>query len=168
MFPEKTREVSIASLPPTRSATVLTNTIHNKSPTRHETLLGIPRHIRHPHAHNQTRHRREKPNQSIPRQRRGTSLAPLAFPDHGAASHDGQASEHKHDQTDVLEEQAGVAGGEGGDEADGAEGHLPEEGGGGGVAEGADYEGTEGGDCAVYWKGRGLVFRVLGEKAGWK
>lgn len=116
----------------------LTNTIHNKRPARHKTLLRIPRHIRHPHAHNQTRHRREETDQSIPRERRGAAFAPLAFPDHGAAGHDGQTSEHEHDQADVLEEQAGVAGGEGGDEADGAERHLPEEGGGGGVAKGAD------------------------------
>lgn len=116
----------------------LTNTIHNERPARHKTLLGIPRHIRHPHAHNQTRHRREEPNQRVARQRRGAALTPLAFPDHGAAGHDGQAGEHEHDQADVLEEQAGVAAGEGGDEADGAEGHLPQEGGEGVVAEGAD------------------------------
>jgi len=126
------------SLLPTSSATVLTNTIHNKRPTRHKTLLRIPRHIRHPHAHNQTCHRREEPNQRVARERRGAALAPLAFPDHGAAGHDGQAGEHEHDQADVVEEQARVAAGEGGDEADGAEGHLPEEGGEGIVAEGAD------------------------------
>ena len=136
----------------------LTDTIHPKNPTRHKTLLRIPRHIRHPHAHDQTRHRCKEPNQSIPRERRGASLAPLAFPDHGAAGHDGQTSEHEHDQADVLEQQAGVAGGEGGDEADGAERHLPEEGGEGGVAEGADDEGAEGGDCAVDWGVVSLVY----------
>lgn len=141
------------SLLPTSSATTLTNTIHDKRPTRHKTLLRIPRHIRHPHAHNQTRHRREEPNQRVARQRCGASLAPLAFPDHGAAGHDGQAGEYEHDQADVFEQQAGVAAGEGGDEADGAEGHLPEEGGKGVVAEGADDQGAEGGDCAVDWEG---------------
>lgn len=126
------------SLLPTSERIPLTNTIHNESPTRHETLLRIPRHIRHPHAHYQTRHRREEPNQRVARERRGAALAPLAFPDHGAAGHDGQAGEHEHDQADVLEEQAGVAAGQGRDEADGAERHLPEEGGEGIVAEGAD------------------------------
>jgi len=139
----------------------LTDTIHNKRPTSHKTLLRIPRHIRHPHAHDQTRHRRKKPDQSVPRQRRSAAFAPLAFPDHGAAGHDGQAAEHQHDQADVLEEQAGVAAGEDGDEADGAEGHLPEEGGGGGVAEGADDEGAEGGDCAVYWEDGWVSLRAL-------
>jgi hypothetical protein len=141
MFPVN-KKVSFHVLPRHRQLShaiiALTNTIHNKRPTRHKTLLRIPRNICHAHAHNQTRDRRKESNQSIPRQRCGAAFTPSAFPDHGAAGHHREAVEHEHDKADVFEEQARVTAGESRDEADCAQGHLPEEGGERVVAEGAD------------------------------
>ncbi len=108
--------------------THIANTISHKDRRSRKTLLSCTRHIRHADVDDQEYHGPEEADDCITRHGRRGVVEPCAFPDHEAASDNGEAAEYKKDEADVTDTRGEVAGEENEDEHKGTERKLKEDG----------------------------------------
>lgn len=123
--------------------------IGDKGRGRHEALLGVASDVGHSNGDGETSSAAEEAGDCVSDDRGGRVVRPLAPPDDGAASDDGEAARDEHGDAGVREAGAKAARGHDDDGAERAERELQQDGLQGGPSKGRDDEGAEAADGAV-------------------
>lgn len=105
----------------------ISNAVGNKDGGSHETLLGMSGNIRHANSDDETHGSSKEAGDGVSHHRRRSTVRPLALPDDGTSSNDGQTSKDEHEDANVVELCAQPSCEEDDDEAESSEGKLEED-----------------------------------------